>query len=152
MSGCACGTDRDGVEEVDRKSRPMIFRSLLLMVFVGGGWAFAGFPLPGKKKNKDQPAAAEPAQVVEAGPKAPPLFPEGLPVAFTVALHFGVDSTGTRTGPVVIDGNDVASRTGNRIQAAVDVAGGRAATRGCPSSRQGSRLLRCTGPSHANNC
>ncbi len=58
----------------------MIFRSLLLLVLAGGGWAFAGFPMPGKKKKKDVVPPAIPAQVAPDAPKAPPLFKDGLPV------------------------------------------------------------------------
>jgi nitrate/TMAO reductase-like tetraheme cytochrome c subunit len=61
-------------------SRPIIFRSLLILVLAGGGWAFAGFPTFGKKTAEEAPAAA-PAEAAPAAPDAPALFAEGLPVA-----------------------------------------------------------------------
>jgi len=59
----------------------MIFRSLLLIVLAGGGWALAGFPIFGTKKDADLPPPALQAEAPVKGPEAPLLFKDGLPVA-----------------------------------------------------------------------
>jgi hypothetical protein len=58
----------------------MIFRSLLLMLLAGGGWALAGFPMFGKKKDAELPPPAPQAEAPVKGPVAPLLFKDGLPV------------------------------------------------------------------------
>jgi len=58
----------------------MIIRSMLLLLFAGG-WAFAGFPVPGKKKKKELPPPAAPAEAPPPAPTAPALFKDGLPHA-----------------------------------------------------------------------
>jgi hypothetical protein len=63
-----------------RTSRSLIFRSLLLLLLAGGGWAFAGFPLSGKKKKEKAVDVEQTPPPVDV-PSAPALFADGLPVA-----------------------------------------------------------------------
>lgn len=130
-------------------SRPMIFRSLLLMLLAGGGWALAGFPMLGKKKDAETPPPAAQAEAPAEGPVAPLLFKDGLPVAIQVtpeglanisaqscnACHFQAHEDWSDSAHATAWSNDV-------FQEALARAGGSTACSQChlPLANQHARL------------